>query len=240
MMEDTSIRASRAPAPPVFPPGRLGLVRLDTRFPRPLGDAGNPASWPMPVDVEVVRGAWPARIVQSAEGLRAANVLPEFLEAVRALEARGAEAVTTSCGFLVLLQAELQAAARVLVVTSSLLLLPALLAREVAVGVLTISAANLGEEHLLAAGVPRDRLADVHVGGVDPQGEFVQAILGNRETLAIERARRDVVDAALALHARAPALRTLVLECTNMPPYADDVRAATGMRVLSLFDAFAR
>ena len=53
----------------------------------------------------------------------------------------------------------------------------------------------------------------------------------------VERAARDVVAAAAALKARAPDLRTLVLECTNMPPYADRIRAATCWRVLSLADS---
>ncbi|MBC5766884.1 aspartate/glutamate racemase family protein [Ramlibacter albus] len=212
-------------------------MRLDTRFPRPAGDAGEPASWGRPVELHVVQGAFPSRIVSSAQALRAANVLPAFVEAVRGLAARGVAAVTTSCGFLVLLQEELQAAVDIPVVTSSLLLLPGLLEGEESIGVLTISEANLGDEHLLAAGVARSRLADVVVQGVDPSSEFATAILGNRETMDVARARQDVVQAALALKARAPGVRTLVLECTNMPPYAQAVRDATGWRVLSLFDA---
>jgi hypothetical protein len=66
--------------------------------------------------------------------------------------------ITTSCGFLVLLQRELQAAVNVPVVTSSLLQLPALLGREPCVGVRAISAEHLGHEHLLSAGVPKARL----------------------------------------------------------------------------------
>lgn len=238
MMEDSSIRASRAPAPPGLSPGPLGLVRLDTRFPRPVGDAGNPESWARAVDVEVVRGAWPRDIVRSAQSLHAADVLPAFAGAVRSLAARGCVAITTSCGFLVLLQRELQAAAaHVPVVTSSLMLLPDLLAQEGRVGVLTIDGDALGPDHLLCAGVPPAALGDVYIEGVDPTGEFATAILGNSERLDLARAEADVVGAALRLKARAPALRTLVLECTNMPPYAGAVREATGLQVLSLFDA---
>jgi len=137
----------------------------------------------------------------------------------------------------VLLQRELQAVAGVPVVTSSLLQLPALLEREPSVGVLTISAASLGDEHLLAAGVPVDRLGDVVVQGVDPQGEFASAILGNWPEMDLARASADVVAAAMQLQRRAPKLATVVLECTNMPPYADAVRAATGLRVLGLADS---
>ena len=174
--------------------------------------------------------------MQTAAGLRAAGVAPAFVRAVQALEAEGARAVTTSCGFLVLLQDELQAAARVPVVTSSLLQLPGLLARQARVGVLTISAAALGPEHLQAAGVPAGRLADVVVQGVDSAGEFATAILGNRDTLDMDKAGREVVEAALALKRRDPSLQAVVLECTNLPPYRQAVEAATGLKTWALTD----
>ncbi|CAN7601749.1 aspartate/glutamate racemase family protein [Polaromonas sp. LjRoot131] len=216
--------------------GFLGVVMLDTRFPRPPGDVGHPDTFGVPVRQRVVRGAWPGTIVQTAEGLRAAGMAPAFVQAVQALEAEGARAITTSCGFLVLLQAELQAAARVPVITSSLLQLPGLLAHQPRVGVLTISAAALGPEHLLAAGVPVSRLDDVVVQGLEPTGEFVTAILGNRDTLDIEKARRDVVHAAVALKQREPLLQAVVLECTNLPPYRQAIEAATGLKAWALTD----
>lgn len=83
---------------------------LDTRFPRPVGDVGNPATWPVTTLLKRAKGAWPQTVVQSAAGLRASGLLPAFVLAARELERRGACAITTSCGFLVLLQHELQAA----------------------------------------------------------------------------------------------------------------------------------
>jgi len=210
---------------------------LDTRFPRPPGDLGNPASWSVPVESIVVDGIGPQDAVQAAAGLRAGRTLPAFQAAARELEARGVAAITTSCGFLVLLQGELQAGVGIPVVTSSLLQLPSLLGEERRVGVLTISAAKLGAEHLRQAGVPEDRLADVVVQGVAPGSEFCRAILGNESAMDAAQAGRDVVAAAVGLRERAPELRTLVLECTNMPPYAEAIRGATGWRVLSLLDS---
>lgn len=52
----------------------------------------------------------------------------------------------------------------------------------------------------------------------------------------LAQAAADVVAAARALQARAPQLRTVVLECTNMPPYRAQIEAATGWQVLSLYD----
>lgn len=105
--------------PLATPVPTLGLLMLDMRFPRPLGDIGNPESFGVPVRSQVVQGVWPATVVQSAEALRAAQVLPQFVVAARALAARGVQAITTNCGFPVLLQDELQAAVSVPVGRSS-------------------------------------------------------------------------------------------------------------------------
>jgi hypothetical protein len=120
------------------------------------------------------------------------------------------------------------------VVSSALLWLPQLLATESQVGVLTFDAASLGPEHLRCAGVPADRLADVLVEGVAAGSEFVRGIRDDDPAMNLSRASADVVAAAVALKARAPRLRTLVFECTNMPPYSRDVEQATGLRTLSL------
>lgn len=240
-MDDADrIRANPAPADAVLPQagaGFLGVVMLDTRFPRPLGDVGHPQTFPWPVRYRVVQGAWPAEIVTSAQALRSSTLVPAFIDAMRELQAQGARALTTSCGFLVLLQQELQAAVRVPLVSSSLLALPQLLQQDEQVGVLTISAARLGPDYLLAAGVPPQRLHDVLVEGVDPAGEFARCILGNESEMDLTLAGRDVVQAALRLKERAPQLRNLVLECTNMPPYAQALRSATGWQLHSLREA---
>lgn len=224
-------------AAPVVTPSvaALGLVMLDTGFHRPPGDLGLPASYPCPVRRWVVPGAAPASVVCHAEALRASPLRQGFEQAVRALVLQGCTAITTSCGFLVLLQAELQAAAfPAPLVSSSLLALPSLLGGLPQVGVLTISAERLGPDHLRAAGVPQHRLADVWIQGMPERSHFVHAILGADVPLDPLRAQQEVVAAALALRARAPHLRALVLECTNLPPYAQAIRQATGWPVLSL------
>jgi hypothetical protein len=245
VMNRARINANPAPGDSVIPPvgvgprgGFLGVLMLDTKFPRPPGDIGHPGSFGVPVRHSIVHGAWPSSVVTSAAALRASGLARDFAASARKLELEGARAITTSCGFLVLLQDELQHAVGVPVATSSLLCLPRLLARERQVGVLTISAAHLGADHLLAAGVPAGRLGDVIVQGVDPGGEFAGAILGNRATMDFAKAEADVVAAALALRARAPLLHSVVLECTNMPPHAQAVRAACGWRLYSLLDWF--
>src|SRR2546428_2839481 len=98
----------------------VGILMLDTRFPRIPGDMGNAATFPFPVRYHRVSGADPDLVVRrGAEGL-----LPAFVQGARALEGEGVGAITTSCGFLAKYQQELAAAVRVPVFTSSLLMVP--------------------------------------------------------------------------------------------------------------------
>lgn len=207
----------------------VGILMLDARFPRIPGDMGNAATWPFPVHYRIVRGASPDLVVrQGASGL-----LPHFIEAARELVADGVDGITTNCGFLSLMQTELQAAVSVPVATSSLMqvgMVNALLPTGRRAGVLTVSASTLTPAHLAAANVP----PDTPIGTTEGGREFTRAILGNEMELDVDAARADNVDAARALVADHADLGALVLECTNMVPYAADIRAATGLPVFSI------
>ncbi len=195
---------------------------LDTRFPRLPGDVGHAASFAMPVRHRVVAGATPRRAVHGMDEDDVALLGP-FIAAARALVAEGAAAITTSCGFLVRLQAEMQAALPVPVWTSSLLALPALPRP----GVITVDGAALGPMHLRAAGAP----PDVPIEGLAPGCAFQRTLLEDRPELDATAAEAEVVAAARRLLRRRTQLQSLLLECTNMPPYADAVRRASGLPV---------
>jgi len=194
----------------------LGVLMLDTRFPRVPGDAGNPQSWPMPVRFAVVQGASPQRVVREGDPA----LLEPFMAAAQRLAEAGAAAITTSCGFLVQFQAALQAALPVPVWTSSLLKLPELESP----GVITVDSESLTTAHLIAAGAQ----ADTPVEGLTPGCSLQRTLLGDLAEIDTAAAEMDVAAAALRLVRRVPALRSLVLECTNMPPYAAAVQRATG------------
>ncbi len=209
---------------------------LDTRFPRWPGDIGCDAGFRMPPLRQVVGGAMPREVVTDAAQFAASAWAQRFAQAARCLQDAGASAITTSCGFLVLLQHALQAAVQVPLVSSALLQLPALLAEEPQVGVLTIDGASLGPAHLRAAGVAEADLSRVVIGGLPPDGAFAAPILQDSPQRDRAAAQVDLLRAALALRQRAPALRRVVLECTNMPPHAAALVAATGWRVYGLAD----
>ena len=98
-------------------------------------------------------------------------------------------------------------------------------------GIVTISSATLTQRHLAAAGIP----ADTPIVGIDKGTEFTQKILSDAPGIDFAQARADVVDAALRLQQKTPDLGAIVLECTNMVPYAADVRRATGLPVFSIY-----
>lgn len=190
----------------------LGILMLQTRFPRPPGDVGHPASWRMPVRYRTVAGASPQRVVREAD----ASLLAPFVDAARALQAEGAAAITTSCGFLIRFQAELQAALDVPVWTSSLLALPALPRP----GVITVDAQSLAS-----------LVGDTPVEGLAPGCSLQRTLLDDLPTLDTAQAEADTVAAAQRLVQRHPGIESLVLECTNLPPYAAAVQRATGRPV---------
>jgi len=212
----------------------LGLIKLDALFPRLPGDLGLASSWVPFVQEFVVSGALPHLIVKQQLAYANSPFAPAFGEAIQALVQGGARAITTSCGFLVLWQQALQALSPVPVVTSSLCLLPDLLAHQERVGVLSIDAQSLTTLHWRGAGISTNQVGRLALGGLATDSHFAQSILGNQAYLDAQLAEREVVAAALRLQQSAPHLQTLVLECTNLPPYGAAIEAATGMRVLSL------
>ncbi|MEO0916019.1 MAG: aspartate/glutamate racemase family protein [Pseudomonadota bacterium] len=212
----------------------VGILMLEARFPRIPGDMGNATTWPFPVHYKIVRGATPDRVVRHG----AAGLQEAFVGAARDLVADGVDGITTNCGFLSLMQAELQDAVPVPVATSSLLQVPwvnALLPAGKRAGILTISGSTLTDAHLRAAHVPDN----TPIGTTEDGVEFTRAILGNENALDTEAARRDNVDAARALLNTHPETGAIVLECTNMVPYAADICAATRLPVFSI-ETFVR
>lgn len=207
----------------------VGILMLEARFPRILGDMGNALSWPFPVHYKIVRGASPDLVVRNG----ANGLLEAFIAAGRELVDDGVDGITTNCGFLSLFQSQLSQALSVPVATSSLMqvrMVNALLPPGKRAGVLTISQSTLTAAHLVGAGVP----ADTPIGSTEGGREFTRAILGNELELDVELARQDNVEGALALVSAHPGLGAIVLECTNMVPYAADIRTATGLPVYSI------
>lgn len=205
---------------------KLGVLMLDTRFPRLAGDIGNAATFAGEVDYEVVPRASVARLVAAEPD---AALLGPFVDAGRRLVARGCNRIATSCGFLVLWQVPLAGALEVPVLSSSLLLLP----RLPGAGVLTFDPATLGGAHLAAAGAS----ADTPVDGLQPQDSLYRTIAEDRTELDQAAAEIEVIAAGRRLLQRAPRVRSIVLECTNFGPYRRALAESLGLPVHGIVEA---
>lgn len=211
-----------------MPDRPLGILMLDTRFPRIVGDVGNAASYDYPVIFRKMEG------IGSADAVAAhpdrARVLAALKANAKALAAEGAVGIGTSCGFLALYQDDLAAVSPVPVATSALLHIRKLAGRKV--GVITASAKNLTPAHFAAVGAP----GDTPVVGLPEDSSFAGTFLRNGLTLDRETVEREVVVAGRELLARYPEVDTVVLECTNLPPYKPALEKALGLPVYDVLD----
>ena len=212
---------------------RLGILMLDTHFPRIAGDLGNPETFPFPVLIGRIEGATPERVVdRKAEGL-----LDPFVRGGEALIRAGATGIATTCGFLSLFQRPLAERLGVPVAASSLLMIPLverLLPAGRRAGVITFSKSLLTPEHLAAVGAA----VDTPVEGVPPDGALATVIRKGEPALDERLAEAEVVDAGKRLASAHPELGAVVVECTNMPPYTRALRAALRLPVYDGYDFF--
>ncbi|HCH24575.1 MAG TPA: hypothetical protein DE179_09810 [Oceanospirillaceae bacterium] len=207
----------------------IGILMLESQFPRFAGDIGNPDTWPFPVHYEVVEGASPKLAVsQSPEQL-----LTPFIAAGQRLVAKGACGITTSCGFLSLFQTELSNALQVPVATSALMqanFIQTFLPSQQTLGIITIDSSSLTKHHLQAANVP----TGTPVVGTQNGHHFRDAILNNTTQLNYDAALQDMYIAAEELLSTHPNTGAILLECTNMVPYATALKKRFELPVYSI------
>jgi hypothetical protein len=206
----------------------LGILVLDTRFPRIVGDIGNPASFDFPVIYRRLEGIVPSDVV--AAHPYKSRILAALEANARKLAAEGAAGISTSCGFLALFQKELEALSPVPVATSALLLVTAMKGRKV--GVITASARNLTVRHLRAVGAPEN----TPIEGMPENGSFAATFLANGPDLDRAVVERETIEAGRALLRKNPEIEAIVLECTNLPPYKRALEGALAIEVYDVLD----
>ncbi len=209
----------------------LGVLMLDTNFPRPVGDIGNPDSFDHPVIYRRLPGAVVSCVVTD-EPLPN-DLVALFVSHARALEDAGATVISTSCGFLFPLQDRLQAAVSVPVVTSALCLLPALrekMGADTPIGIVTFDAERLSPHH-----IPDD--GPLVIEGLAHTDHLYRVIADDLADLDQTQAGSNVVDAIQRLNSREPDLIAVILECTNLPPYRRNILENSNFSVYDIHDA---
>jgi Asp/Glu/hydantoin racemase len=209
----------------------LGILMLDTNFPRIPGDVGNPLSYEYPVLLKTVPGATVQRVVYDADP----SLLELFIESARDLQAQGADAITSSCGFLSLFQNKIAEAVSVPVFLSSLLQVPLVYAMtQRRVAILTANSERLTEEVLQCAGIHQK--IPLTVSGLQEIPAFSDPILNDGASLQKELIEDEILARAIQLLEQYPETGAFVFECHNLAPYAKRVQQATGRPVFDIID----
>jgi Asp/Glu/hydantoin racemase len=226
-MTNNSIRPRR----PVVHGLTLGVLMLDTQFERFPGEIGNGATWSVPLQFKIVRGASPQRVIED----QGRGLLEPFIDAAQELIDLGVRGITTSCGFLALFQRELSARLSVPVATSALLQAPMverMLPAGKRVGILTVNREALTAAHLAAVGVD----GSTPIAGMPADSLFRRNFtdLANPAEVAFAKLEHEMVQAARGLAQAHPEVGAIVFECTNMPPFSAAVRKATGLPVFDV------
>jgi hypothetical protein len=206
----------------------LGILMLDTNFARPLGDAGNPASWPFPVLIKRVPQAF-ARDVVSGEFVDLLAFRTIALEMIDC----GAVAIVSTCGFLARFARDNWAINDVVINPSTLFRFQALgahLSAHQCVAILTIDASSIDRAIRDNCGIADDTI----IASPARTSHFCRAILDESEPLDVARAEVEWVEVALATQRAHPEIGLWLFECANMPPYRDAVERATGVPVYDI------
>jgi hypothetical protein len=204
----------------------IGILILDAAYPCIPGNVGNARTYPFPVRYHQVEGASIDRLLNQADP---ALVTP-FIEGAQKLQSEGVKAITGACGFMALFQREVAAAVEIPVFLSPLLQIP-FIAHITGrpVGVITANASRLTPAHFAACGVAPE--IALHIAGMEGQPEFRTAILEEKGTLDSVLIEEEVRTIAADLVRRHPRIGTILLECSDLPPYAQAVQAVTGRPV---------
>jgi len=209
--------------------GRIayGLEQLSTL----PGNATNPATFSFPVKYERINGATFETTVEKPNR----KILQRMIEAAQKMEKDGIQAITTSCGFNALFQRELANSVNVPVFTSSLLQVPLvcrLLKEEQAIGIITAYKSFLTRDHLSAVGI--DSSIPIRIVGLEKTTVFSGISTGSTTPFSIREFQEQLMEIVKEFLKEEQNLGAIVLECTDLPPFAADIRKMSGLPVFDI------
>lgn len=208
----------------------VGVICLESLFPKPRGHVRNPRTFDFPVVCKVVTGVDIPKLLFNPTD----ELVKPFIEAARELEREGVLAVTGSCGFLARFQKDIAAALQIPVFTSSLIQIPlvkVLHGPGCRIGVLTASAAALTPAHFANVGACME---DVSIKGMEGFPEFWETIIeGRRHDFDMDVLEREICQAAVDLK-RDHDLDALILECTDLSAFSHSIQQAVQIPVYDI------
>lgn len=212
-----------------------GILKFDQKlYPMMPGDVGNATTYPFPVLIREVKGLTnnPYPPVTTADGVYTETV-QLCIEAAVQLEKDGVRCIAMCCGFFSLIQPIIAACVGIPVMTSPLMMIPIvqqMLKPNQSVVVVTAASRLLSQDFFSAVGVALDDR--VIVAGLDDSRTFNAMCMGGTD-ISFEREElcADVINAIAEARTKDPGIAAVLLECTSLPPFANEIRETTGLPV---------
>lgn len=204
----------------------IGILHLEVWYPLIPGNVVNASTYDFPVRLKLVKGATQERMLAGDPAL-----LEDIIAAGRELEQEGVRAVVGACGYFGNFQPQVAAALDVPVFLSSLLQVPLIhraLKPGQKVGIMCADSRFLRRQTLEACGVTPD--IPIAVIGLEDQPEFGK-ILYSKGEFDYDRLEQEVVACAQKLVRENPEVGAILLECSDLPPFAAAVQAAVELPV---------
>lgn len=207
----------------------IGIVYIeDVFYPMVPGNIVNGYTFPFPVRLKAVEGLDCQNLFDAADG-----VYEMVLETCKKLEKEGVRAISGACGFFGNYQAKIAEELSVPVALSSLVHLPwiaTLLKKDQTIGVLTAQKDSFTDQLLDSCGVCTELKKRLLVKDLGHEDQF-SCIPEGRGVFDNGLVQQEVVGKAMEILEEAPNTGAILLECSDMPPYAYAVQAATGVPV---------
>lgn len=202
----------------------VGIIAVDLVYPKLPGNVANATTFDFPVLYKKVS----FEIEQLFSGDPALEEM--IVDAAKELVADGARAIIGACGYFAHFQKQVAAAVDVPVFLSSLVQVPMIkigLRPEQKILVLCASGDDMNQEFLAKVNADLDDCIIQDVGSLE---SFAPIRWGKTE-LDNRRLSKDLAELALSVVSEHPEIGAILLECSDLPPYACDIQRATGLPV---------
>ncbi|MCR5101037.1 MAG: aspartate/glutamate racemase family protein [Butyrivibrio sp.] len=207
----------------------IGIIYIDdVYYPMIPGNIVNGYTFDFPTRLMPVEGLDCPNLFNTTEGVE-----QKVYEACKKLETEGVRAISSACGFFGNYQSQMSEKLDIPVALSSLVQLPwiaSLLKKSQKIGVLTAQKESFTDALLDSCGVSDDIKKRLIVKDLGHEKEF-SCIIEGRGEFDNAIVKTEVVSKALEIIEDAPETGAILLECSDMPPYAYAVQAATGLPV---------
>jgi hypothetical protein len=207
----------------------IGIIYIDdVWYPMLPGNIVNGYTFDFPVRLKAVAGLDIPNLFAAGD-----EVYLKVLETCRELQKEGVRAISSACGFFGNYQDRVARELDIPVAISSLVQInwiASLIAPGKKIGVLTADKSSLTGKLLSACGVSDSTRERLVVKDLRHEKEF-SCILEGRGEFDNATVLGEVVGKAKEIVAEYPDTGAILLECSDMPPYAYAVQAATGLPV---------